>query len=68
MTKLNDLSRAEKRRTDKKRDRLKSRMASRVDRGTAEEKAREMEIAETFSGRQEGRRVKHKFREEKTLE
>lgn len=28
--------------------------------------AREMEIVETFSRRQEGRRVKHKFREKKS--
>lgn len=35
-------------------------------RGMGEQAAREMEIVETFSRRQEGRRrVKHKFREKK---
>lgn len=48
------------------RDRLKSRMDRTKERGEGESRAWEMEIVETFSRRQEGRRVKHKFRDEET--
>lgn len=49
-------------RRSKKRDRLKSGNGRGREMGEA---VREMEIVETFSRRQEGRRVKHKFREKK---
>lgn len=56
-------------RSGKKRDQLKSGNGRGRGEENGEERrgepAREMEIVETFSRRQEGRRVKHKFREKK---
>ena len=64
--KLNDSTRAEKEpKSGKKRGPIEK-WNGRV--GGRRRPPREMEIVETFSGRQEGRRVKHKFREGETSE